>query len=105
MCVTFCNATSLKKNNTGIKSPRFEEFHIRSSDALHICIYLLPVPVLQDKSFPTPSGITEAMAINTCRQSIMASSLASRCMHMPDVNMQLYVDSCVEDMKVCDVVL
>ncbi|OWF36676.1 von Willebrand factor D and EGF domain-containing protein-like [Mizuhopecten yessoensis] len=55
------------------------------------------------RSFPTPSGITEAMATTTCTTAIHSSSLYNRCRTVLASEIsQHYIDACVEDMMFAD---
>ncbi|XP_033758203.1 von Willebrand factor D and EGF domain-containing protein-like [Pecten maximus] len=55
------------------------------------------------RSFPTPSGITESMAISSCTDSIRASTLYSRCQSvLLTETIGYYIDACVNDMMYAD---
>ncbi|XP_061164836.1 von Willebrand factor D and EGF domain-containing protein-like [Saccostrea echinata] len=53
-----------------------------------------------DASFPTPSGITESQAQDSCKHSIMTSSLYNQCHHTGILND--IMGGCVEDIKYSD---
>ncbi|OWF39498.1 von Willebrand factor D and EGF domain-containing protein [Mizuhopecten yessoensis] len=54
-------------------------------------------------SFPTPSGMTEAMAIKSCTDAIRGSTLYSRCQSVVlSETVNYYIDACVMDMMYSD---
>ncbi|XP_033764373.1 von Willebrand factor D and EGF domain-containing protein-like [Pecten maximus] len=61
------------------------------------------VHIAKRSSFPTPSGITQAMATTSCTNAIHGSSLYNRCRSVlsPEIT-QHYIDACVEDMMYAD---
>ena len=57
-------------------------------------------PRHKNKTFPTPSNITEQMANDTCRGAIQRTNIYEDCLNLTAVDTDHYVRSCVEDIKV-----
>ena len=53
-----------------------------------------------NKTFPTPSNITEEMAYDLCREEIQGTDIYERCLNLTTVDTEHFVRSCVEDIKV-----
>ena len=54
----------------------------------------------QEKTWPTPSGITKDRAETICLSYIEVRPVAQKCRALPDSKFELILESCIEDILV-----
>ncbi len=63
-------------------------------------------PSQESDTWPTPSGITEAVARTTCENAIQSSNIYTTCTQKLDAGvLQDHIDACVIDIQVMEIIL